>query len=88
MGLFEDLAIQYGIPIWLIFIAVAWSLVWKGLALWKSSKRHHVIWFIAFLVIHTLGILEILYILLFSKIRLDEKPKRRIRKVKKIRKRR
>lgn len=44
----------------------AWSIVWKGMALWKASHREQKWWFVAFLVINTLGILEILYIYVFS----------------------
>ena len=32
-----------------IFLALAWSLFWKGLALWRAAKRGDMWWFIAFL---------------------------------------
>ena len=80
MGFLQDLAIQYSIPLWLIFVAVAWSLIWKGLALWKSARRSSMTWFIILLVVNTLGILEILYIFLFSEIKLDDKTKRKKKK--------
>jgi len=54
----------------LVTIISIWSLVWKGLALWKSSKKNHLIWFIVLLIVNTIGILEILYIFVFSKIKL------------------
>ncbi|OIO42954.1 hypothetical protein AUJ64_03210 [Candidatus Pacearchaeota archaeon CG1_02_39_14] len=63
---------QLGIPVWLLLIAVAWSLVWKGLALWKSARINQPVWFVILLVVNTLGILEILYIFLFSQIKLPE----------------
>lgn len=44
-------------------LAVVWSLIWKGLALWKSAEKKQKIWFIAILVINTLGLLEIIYLL-------------------------
>jgi len=90
MGFFQDLAIQYSIPLWLIFIAVGWSLFWKAIALWKSARSNHIIWFVAFLIVHTLGILEILYIFLFSKIKLEEykTQKRKRPRKRKTRKRR
>jgi len=44
-----------------------WSIVWKGLALWQAARREHKIWFIVLLVVNTLGILEILYLYVFSK---------------------
>ncbi|MBI5644618.1 hypothetical protein HY970_00810 [Candidatus Kaiserbacteria bacterium] len=36
--------------------------MWKGLALWRSAHRNDMGWFIAFLVLNTLGILEIIYL--------------------------
>lgn len=55
--------------VWAPFIitAVFWSLFWKGLALWKSARQGDRGWFIALLIINTLGMLEILYIYVFSK---------------------
>ncbi len=50
----------------LMLIGVAWSLAWKGVALWRSARRNDLWWFIALLVINTLGILEIVYIVFFS----------------------
>lgn len=46
---------------------VIWSVIWKGIALWKSARNNHSGWFIVFLLINTMGILEILYIYIFSK---------------------
>ena len=61
----------------LLFILGIWSLIWKGFALWKSSKKNHLVWFVVLLVLNTLGILEILYIFIFSKINLKKKsPKK------------
>ncbi|MCX6731479.1 MAG: DUF5652 family protein [Candidatus Parcubacteria bacterium] len=48
-------------------ILIAWSLVWKGLALWKSAQRKEKWWFMVLLVVNTVGILEILYLYVFSK---------------------
>jgi len=50
-----------------LVIALVWSLAWKGVALWKSAGRKEKWWFIAFLVVNTLGVLEIAYIYYFSK---------------------
>lgn len=44
-----------------------WSLFWKGWALWNASKNNSKPWFIALLVINTVGILEILYIFVFGR---------------------
>jgi len=49
-------------------IALAlWSIYWKGRSLWKSARAGHTGWFIALLLINTAGILDILYIYVFSK---------------------
>jgi len=49
-------------------IAAAWTLPWKGFALWKSARYGQKFWFLILLIINTLGILEILYIFIFSEI--------------------
>lgn len=53
--------------LFMMFGLIVWSLVWKGLALWKAAKIGHRGWFVALLVVNTLGILEILYLYVFSK---------------------
>jgi len=44
-----------------------WSIIWKGIALWKASKNSSLPWFIAMLILNTMGILEIIYVFYFSK---------------------
>jgi hypothetical protein len=68
----SDIFKSFGIPIWLIFIAIVWTLIWKGLSLWKSARKGHSIWFVILLVFNSLGILEILYYFLFSVRKLSE----------------
>jgi uncharacterized membrane protein YagU involved in acid resistance len=52
----------------LVFLVVAgiWSAIWKGLALWNAARNGRMVWFIIFLVVNTLGILEIIYLVFFS----------------------
>lgn len=50
-----------------VIVFIIWTLYWKGMALWKSARKTDKYWFIAMLLINTLGILEILYIYVFSK---------------------
>ena len=51
-----------------VFVLVMlWSLVWKGLALWIAAREDSKSWFIILLILNTFGILEIIYILFFSK---------------------
>lgn len=47
-----------------------WSLVWSGLALWKSARNNDRYWFLALLLIHTAGILDMLYLFVFAKNKL------------------
>lgn len=53
----------------LILLAALWALPWKGYALWKSARKNQPWWFVALLIINTLGILEILYIFFFSEMK-------------------
>ena len=69
------LGVSVRVAIILLFIISIWALIWKGFALWKSARKTHKIWFIVLLVINTIGILEILYIFIFSKINLKSKGK-------------
>ena len=83
-----QLSASFGAPIWAVVLVLAiaaiWSLIWKGLALWKSARLNQPIWFVLLLAINSLGIFEILYIFLFSEIKLDKKqekePRRKARK--------
>lgn len=54
---------------------MCWSLVWKGLSLWKAAQRKEKVWFVALLIINTLGLLEILYLFVFSKEDLKKEKK-------------
>lgn len=45
----------------------AWTLFWRGWALWRAAKNEQKIWFGALLVLNTVGLLEIVYLLFFQK---------------------
>lgn len=48
-----------------VFVALAlWDLVWKGLGLWRAGHRDDGVWFVAILVLNTVGILPIVYLLM------------------------
>jgi hypothetical protein len=46
----------------LLAILLLWELVWKGIALWKAARGGQKYWFIAMLILNTVGILPIIYI--------------------------
>ena len=60
--------ILLGMGFWIFLGAVTvWSMFWKGLALWRSARLGSKKCFVALLVLNTVGILEILYLYVFSK---------------------
>ncbi|HEU5396497.1 MAG TPA: DUF5652 family protein [Verrucomicrobiae bacterium] len=61
----------------LVVIAVlvaVWDGVWKLIALWKSARREQLAWFICLAVFNTAGILPILYLTLFQKVKTPASP--------------
>jgi hypothetical protein len=59
---------QLFIPNSPVFIVLfIWSMLWRGIALWKAAQFKQKNWFIALLIINTAGILEILYLFKFAK---------------------
>lgn len=48
-----------------IIIAALWTVVIKGFALWHSARNSQKWWFVALLLINTLGILEVIYLIWF-----------------------
>ena len=51
------------IPI--ILVALLWTIILKGYALWAAARAGQKKWFVALLVINTVGILEIIYLIWF-----------------------
>jgi methionyl-tRNA synthetase len=51
----------------LVATVALWSLIWKGLALWRAARVEQTAWFVILLVVNTAGILEIIYLLFFAK---------------------
>ena len=48
-----------------LMIAAVWTLIWEGLALWHSAKNNQRNWFIACLLLNTLGLVPIIYLIWF-----------------------
>ena len=49
----------------LLLVVALWTIVLKGFALWHAARNGQKKWFIALLVVNTLGILEIVYLIWF-----------------------
>jgi hypothetical protein len=46
---------------------IVWSLFWKGLSLWKAARAKQKYWFVALLLVNSLGLLEIIFLAFFQK---------------------
>lgn len=66
-----DVFAQYPWLSWVIVLVEVWSIPWKGLALWVSARRQQKGWFIALLLINTIGILEIVYLVFIAKYKFE-----------------
>jgi Family of unknown function (DUF5652) len=53
----------------LLLLLVAWSIAWKGWALWRAAENGSRPWFIGLLLVNTAGILEIVYLFGFGRKR-------------------
>ncbi len=54
--------------IWIIPLMV-WDLVWKAIGLWHAARNNQRGWFVALLLINSVGILPIAYLRFFQKKR-------------------
>lgn len=45
----------------LFAVLMIWSLIWKGLALWRAARKCNTVWFVLLLLVNTVGILDIIY---------------------------
>jgi hypothetical protein len=83
---------QLGISVFILGIILVWSQIWKLFGLWTAARKKSIIWFIILALVNTVGILEILYIFVFSKMKMsnfkDKKSKKKkIKRRKETRKR-
>jgi len=79
----NSVGIGYNAMLFLFILVILWSAVWKLMAMWKSARKGSLGWFIVLGVVNTVGILEILYIYIFSEM----KPAKRERQPRSKRKR-
>ena len=64
-----------------IILLVIWDLVWRGIALWRSSQRKDIYWFIALLIFNTAAILPIIYLTLIDLNSSPNKSSRRLSQI-------
>ena len=71
----EELAIAAA-KFWTLFIIlIIWSTIWKGIALWKSGRNNHIVWFVFIFILNTAGILPLIYVLFFSNKKKSKRKK-------------
>jgi hypothetical protein len=51
----------------LIILLAVWELAWKGVSMWRAARNGHKGWFVAILIINSVGILPIVYLLIHPK---------------------
>ncbi len=53
-------------PLWLLLLLVALEIILKGISLYRSARNGQKCWFVAILILNTIGILPLIYLLFFS----------------------
>ena len=56
-----------GMSLKTLILITLWSIPWKAWALWLAARRGDIWWFLAILILNTVGILECFYIFLIAK---------------------
>jgi len=51
----------------LLVVLVIWSMIWKGIGLWKAGRNNQLVWFVVMFIFNTAGILPIVYLLFFQR---------------------
>lgn len=67
--MFENLGASLtaeGSLLWTLVAIKLWELPWKGVALWKAARNRHLGWFVALMLVHLAGLIDIVYIFYFS----------------------
>lgn len=67
----------------IVYLLVALDLILKGISLYKSARKDQRVWFVALLVVNSLGILPIIYLLANKDVQLVKTsvyPKKSVKK--------
>jgi len=70
--------IDVAIPTW-VYPILIWTIAWEAVAAWKAARKGHLIWFVVFFVVNTIGILPIVYLAWFQDVDYN-KGKKKVRK--------
>jgi hypothetical protein len=58
----------------ILTLLMLWTLPWKGWAMWRAVMRGEKGWFIAFLILNTFAILELIYLFIVTRDEGDREP--------------
>ena len=67
------------IPLWMYPVLV-WTIVWKAVAAWKAARKGHLVWFVAFFIVNTVGILPMVYLFFFQNMNSSRGNKKKVKK--------
>ena len=67
------------------YILLVWTIIWEGIALWKSGRNNQIVWFVVMFILNTAGILPIIYLLFFQKKTFMQKVNEKVKKISKKR---
>ena len=70
--------IEVAIPLW-VYPILVWTIAWKAVAAWRAARNGHLIWFVVFFVVNTIGVLPIIYLAWFQDVNYN-KGKKKVRK--------
>ena len=68
------------IPLW-VYPILIWTIAWKAVAAWRAARNGHLIWFVAFFIVNTIGILPIVYLAWFQDVDYSKRGKKVRKKV-------
>ena len=64
-------------PLW-IYPILVWTVVWKAVGAWKAARKGDFVWFVAFFIFNTVGILPMVYIFFFQKLDFSKKRGKKV----------
>ena len=72
--MYDELAVLGAKVLIGIVLLIVWSGIWKGIALYRAGFNRQKAWFVVMFLLNTVGILEIIYLAFFQRIRVAPKP--------------
>lgn len=52
---------------WTLTIIFVWDITWRIIALWHSARQNQKVWFVALMLVNSVGILPLVYLVFVSK---------------------